>query len=177
MGVLKTTDGGTFLEPTGLTWTINQSRTISKVLMHPANSGLLMAASQTGCTAPPMPALPGPGNPVGHRPERHRVQARRPEHRLRYQQPLLRSYRWRPQLYAGLYRALPPVTTASTWPSPPDDPSYVYIICRKPVRQRLSTACSALLTAALLSQAALPRLICWAGAPTAPIRAGRAGMI
>ncbi len=48
IGVLKSTDGGTTWLPSGLTWTVNQGRTISKLLIHPTNSSILLAATSNG---------------------------------------------------------------------------------------------------------------------------------
>ncbi|MDH4471394.1 MAG: PKD domain-containing protein [Fluviicola sp.] len=48
VGVLKSTDGGATWNTTGLNWTVNQGRTISKLLMHPTNSQILIAATSNG---------------------------------------------------------------------------------------------------------------------------------
>ncbi|MCL4706969.1 hypothetical protein KJ068_17510 [bacterium] len=45
VGVLKSTDGGATWNTTGLNWQVTQSRTITKLIMHPTNSSILMAAS------------------------------------------------------------------------------------------------------------------------------------
>src|SRR3989338_3317613 len=46
IGILKSTDGGATWNTTGLSWTVNQGRTISKLLMHPTNSQILIAATR-----------------------------------------------------------------------------------------------------------------------------------
>jgi len=48
IGVLKSTDSGYTWDVTGLDWTIYQNRTISKLLIHPTNSGILFAATTNG---------------------------------------------------------------------------------------------------------------------------------
>ncbi|HYG53316.1 MAG TPA: hypothetical protein VD905_20600, partial [Flavobacteriales bacterium] len=48
IGVLKTTDGGTTWNPSGLSWTVNQGRTISKLLINPSNPAILIAATNVG---------------------------------------------------------------------------------------------------------------------------------
>ena len=48
IGILKSTDGGATWNTTGLSWTVNQGRTISKLLMHPTNSQILIAATSNG---------------------------------------------------------------------------------------------------------------------------------
>jgi PKD repeat protein len=48
VGVLKSTNGGTTWNTSGLDWTVNQGRTISKLLMHPTNSSILLAATSNG---------------------------------------------------------------------------------------------------------------------------------
>jgi PKD repeat protein len=48
IGVLKSTDGGATWNTTGLTWTVNQGRTISKLLIHPTNAQILIAATSNG---------------------------------------------------------------------------------------------------------------------------------
>jgi PKD repeat protein len=47
-GVLKSTDGGTTWVATGLAWTANQGRTISRLLIHPTNPQILMAFASNG---------------------------------------------------------------------------------------------------------------------------------
>lgn len=44
VGVLKSTDGGTTWNPTGLNWATSQARTISRLMMHPSNPAILIAA-------------------------------------------------------------------------------------------------------------------------------------
>lgn len=48
VGVLKSTDGGLTWATTGLSWTPNQGRTISRLLIHPTNSQILMAFTNNG---------------------------------------------------------------------------------------------------------------------------------
>ena len=48
IGILKSTDGGSTWNPSGLTWTVTQGRSISKLLMHPTNSSILIAATSNG---------------------------------------------------------------------------------------------------------------------------------
>ena len=48
VGILKSTNGGATWNTTGLTWTASQGRTISKLLMHPTNSSILIAATSNG---------------------------------------------------------------------------------------------------------------------------------
>ena len=48
IGVLKSTDGGTTWNTTGLTWTENQNRTISKLLINPNNPTILFAGTTDG---------------------------------------------------------------------------------------------------------------------------------
>ncbi len=48
IGVLKSTDGGANWNTTGLNWTITQSRKIYKLLMHPTNSNIILAATTDG---------------------------------------------------------------------------------------------------------------------------------
>lgn len=47
-GVLKSTDGGVTWNTTGLSWTPNQGRTISKLLINPTTPSTIMAFSNTG---------------------------------------------------------------------------------------------------------------------------------
>lgn len=47
-GVWKSTDGGATWNITGLTWAVNLSRTISRLLIHPSNPSILYAASTNG---------------------------------------------------------------------------------------------------------------------------------
>jgi PKD repeat protein len=48
IGVLKSTDGGITWNATGLSWTVGQGRTISRLLMHPTNSQIILAATSEG---------------------------------------------------------------------------------------------------------------------------------
>lgn len=48
VGVLKSTDGGTTWNTTGLDWTINQNRTIAKLIMKPNDPSILFAATTNG---------------------------------------------------------------------------------------------------------------------------------
>jgi len=48
LGVLKSTDGGNTWNSTGLSWTVTQNRFISKLLIHPTNSNILLAATDIG---------------------------------------------------------------------------------------------------------------------------------
>jgi PKD repeat protein len=48
VGVLKSTDGGTTWNTTGLDWTINQNRTIAKLIMNPDDPSILFAATTNG---------------------------------------------------------------------------------------------------------------------------------
>jgi hypothetical protein len=48
LGVLKSTDGGTTWNPTGLSWTVNQTYRVSRLVMHPTNSSILIAATTNG---------------------------------------------------------------------------------------------------------------------------------
>lgn len=48
IGALKSTDGGLTWNPTGLNWTIYQARRISKILIHPAQTNVLLAATNSG---------------------------------------------------------------------------------------------------------------------------------
>jgi len=48
IGVLKSTDGGATWNTTGLTWTVNQGRTIGRLLIHPTNPQIVMAFSSAG---------------------------------------------------------------------------------------------------------------------------------
>ncbi|MEP7265828.1 MAG: T9SS type A sorting domain-containing protein, partial [Bacteroidota bacterium] len=47
-GILKSTDGGITWQPTGLSWALTQSRTISKLLIDPANHLVLYASANNG---------------------------------------------------------------------------------------------------------------------------------
>jgi PKD repeat protein len=48
IGVLKSTDGGATWNTTGLNWTVNLGRTISKLIIHPTNNQILLAATSNG---------------------------------------------------------------------------------------------------------------------------------
>jgi PKD repeat protein len=48
IGVMKSTDGGATWVATGLAWTANQGRTISRLLIHPTNPQILMAFGSSG---------------------------------------------------------------------------------------------------------------------------------
>ncbi len=48
IGVLKSTDGGTTWEITGMDWTIYQNRSIAKLLINPNNPNILYAATTVG---------------------------------------------------------------------------------------------------------------------------------
>ncbi len=48
IGVLKTIDGGVTWNPTGLVWTVNQQRTMRRLIIDPANPNVLIAASSAG---------------------------------------------------------------------------------------------------------------------------------
>ncbi len=48
IGVLKSTDGGNTWNATGLTWTVNQGRVISRLLINPTNPQILIAATSNG---------------------------------------------------------------------------------------------------------------------------------
>ncbi|MGH1365445.1 MAG: FlgD immunoglobulin-like domain containing protein [Calditrichia bacterium] len=48
IGVLRSTDGGTTWQTTGLNWNISQTRRISKILIDPSNTDVLIAATNNG---------------------------------------------------------------------------------------------------------------------------------
>ncbi|HEU4718708.1 MAG TPA: PKD domain-containing protein, partial [Bacteroidia bacterium] len=48
IGVMKSTDGGSTWNTTGLNWTVNQGRVISKLLINPSNPQIIMAFSNAG---------------------------------------------------------------------------------------------------------------------------------
>ncbi|MBI9038170.1 MAG: T9SS type A sorting domain-containing protein [Bacteroidales bacterium] len=48
IGVLKSFDGGQTWEETGLCWTIGNSRTIAKLIIHPEDPNILLAATSNG---------------------------------------------------------------------------------------------------------------------------------
>jgi hypothetical protein len=48
LGVLKSVDGGTTWNTTGLSWTANQTFRISKLIIHPTNTSILVAATSNG---------------------------------------------------------------------------------------------------------------------------------
>ena len=48
VGILKSTDGGQTWNPTGLLWTITLNRTVSKILIDPTNTNVIIAATSFG---------------------------------------------------------------------------------------------------------------------------------
>jgi photosystem II stability/assembly factor-like uncharacterized protein/uncharacterized protein (DUF2141 family) len=48
IGVLKSTDGGSTWNTTGLNWTASQTRTISKLVSHPTDGNIILAATSDG---------------------------------------------------------------------------------------------------------------------------------
>jgi len=48
VGILKSTDGGITWQMTGLNYTVNQTRKISRVLIHPTNSNMIFAGTSSG---------------------------------------------------------------------------------------------------------------------------------
>lgn len=48
IGLLKSTDGGATWNTTGLTWAVNQGRTIGRVLINPTNTQIIMVFSNAG---------------------------------------------------------------------------------------------------------------------------------
>ena len=48
VGVRKSTDGGNTWAATGLTWTVGQNRTIRRLVIHPSNGKILLAATSNG---------------------------------------------------------------------------------------------------------------------------------
>ncbi len=48
LGVLKSTDGGVTWNPTGLSWTTSQGRTVSKILIDPTNTQIIHVATSNG---------------------------------------------------------------------------------------------------------------------------------
>ncbi|MFM9986821.1 MAG: MopE-related protein [Flavobacteriales bacterium] len=48
LGVLKTTDGGTTWNTTGLNWTVTQNRVTNRILIHPTNTQIVIAATDNG---------------------------------------------------------------------------------------------------------------------------------
>jgi hypothetical protein len=48
IGVLKSLDGGNSFQPTGLTHTVQQRKTINKLIIHPSNPQILFAATSSG---------------------------------------------------------------------------------------------------------------------------------
>lgn len=48
VGVMKSTDGGVTWNNTGMNWNITQARTVNRLIMHPANSQILIAACSNG---------------------------------------------------------------------------------------------------------------------------------
>lgn len=48
VGVSKSTDGGNTWSATGLSWTVGQNRTIRRLVIHPSNGKILLAATSNG---------------------------------------------------------------------------------------------------------------------------------
>jgi hypothetical protein len=48
LGVLKSTDGGITWNTTGLTWTVSQARSTSRILIHPTNTQIIICATSNG---------------------------------------------------------------------------------------------------------------------------------
>ncbi len=48
LGVLKSTDGGTTWNTTGLNWSVTQSRSCSRILIHPTNTQIVICATNDG---------------------------------------------------------------------------------------------------------------------------------
>ncbi|MBM3428918.1 MAG: glycosyl hydrolase, partial [Bacteroidetes bacterium] len=48
LGVLKSVDGGLTWSTTGLNWAVSNSRTTSRIIMHPTNSNILLVATSNG---------------------------------------------------------------------------------------------------------------------------------
>lgn len=48
IGILKSTDGGSTWNTTGLNWQVTQSRRIARILIHPTNTDTLLAATSAG---------------------------------------------------------------------------------------------------------------------------------
>ncbi|MFM1930857.1 MAG: hypothetical protein RL226_160 [Bacteroidota bacterium] len=48
LGILKSTDGGSTWASTGLNWNVTQTRRISRLIIHPTNSNILIAATSNG---------------------------------------------------------------------------------------------------------------------------------
>lgn len=48
VGVMKSTDGGDTWTHTGLNWTVNQNRTIRRLVIHPTDPKILLAATSAG---------------------------------------------------------------------------------------------------------------------------------
>ncbi|MFM7730094.1 MAG: MopE-related protein, partial [Flavobacteriales bacterium] len=48
IGVMKTMDGGTTWTSTGLTWSETQTRTMSRILIHPTNNQIVLCATSNG---------------------------------------------------------------------------------------------------------------------------------
>lgn len=48
LGVLKSTDGGLTWNSTGLNWTVQQTRRVNRLIIHPTSPGILLAATSNG---------------------------------------------------------------------------------------------------------------------------------
>lgn len=48
VGIMKSADGGTTWTPTGFNWTVAQNRTIRRLVMHPTDANILLAATSAG---------------------------------------------------------------------------------------------------------------------------------
>jgi photosystem II stability/assembly factor-like uncharacterized protein len=48
VGVMKSADGGNTWSATGLSWTVSQNRTIRRLVIHPTNGKILLAATSNG---------------------------------------------------------------------------------------------------------------------------------
>ncbi len=48
LGVMKSTNGGNTWNTTGLSWTTSQTTTISKIVVHPTNSNIILASTSLG---------------------------------------------------------------------------------------------------------------------------------
>lgn len=48
VGIIKSTDGGLSWSPTGLSWTVGENRTIRRLVVHPSDGNILLAATSAG---------------------------------------------------------------------------------------------------------------------------------